>query len=80
MSTAVALAAQVTQKSFDKVLIFPSFTYIWKLSTHIAANVAAKAYELGEHFFSPDCICAFGTNMKPTYIYIIIYIMKLAIA
>ncbi|RDX69637.1 NADP-dependent malic enzyme, chloroplastic, partial [Mucuna pruriens] len=44
---AEALAAQVTQENFDKGLIYPPFTNIRKISAHIAANVAAKAYELG---------------------------------
>ncbi|XP_028201991.1 NADP-dependent malic enzyme-like [Glycine soja] len=42
-----ALAAQVSQENFDKGLIYPPFTNIRKTSAHIAANVAAKAYELG---------------------------------
>ncbi|KAG4947443.1 hypothetical protein JHK87_043450 [Glycine soja] len=41
-----ALAAQVSQENFDKGLIYPPFTNIRKISAHIAANVAAKAYEL----------------------------------
>ena len=51
---AEALAAQVTQENFDKGLIYPPFTNIRKISAHIAANVAAKAYELGEPFISVD--------------------------
>ncbi|KAK4267404.1 hypothetical protein QN277_024190 [Acacia crassicarpa] len=47
LAAAEALAAQVTQENFDKGLIFPPFTNIRKISAHIAANVAAKAYELG---------------------------------
>ncbi|GFY97084.1 NADP-malic enzyme 4 [Actinidia rufa] len=42
-----ALAAQVTQENFDKGLVYPPFTNIKKISAHIAASVAAKAYELG---------------------------------
>ncbi|KAG4950302.1 hypothetical protein JHK82_043655 [Glycine max] len=42
-----ALAAQVSQENFDKGLIYPPFTNIRKISAHIAANVASKAYELG---------------------------------
>ncbi|KAF7830101.1 NADP-dependent malic enzyme isoform X2 [Senna tora] len=44
---AEALAAQVTQENYDKGLIYPPFTNIRKISANIAANVAAKAYELG---------------------------------
>ena len=51
LGTAEALAAQVSQENFANGLIFPPFTNIRKISAHIAAKVAAKAYELGE--FSP---------------------------
>ncbi|XP_028756206.1 NADP-dependent malic enzyme [Neltuma alba] len=47
LAASEALAAQVTQENFDKGLIFPPFSDIRKISAHIAANVAAKAYELG---------------------------------
>ncbi|TKY48213.1 NADP-dependent malic enzyme [Spatholobus suberectus] len=47
LAASEALAAQVTQENFDKGLIYPPFTNIRKISAHIAANVAAKAYELG---------------------------------
>ena len=47
-ATAEALAAQVSQENYDKGLIYPPFTNIRKISAHIAANVAAKVYELGE--------------------------------
>ena len=46
--TAEALAVQVAQENFDKGLIYPPFSNIRKISAHIAAKVAAKAYELGE--------------------------------
>lgn len=48
MDTAEALAAQVTEENFEKGLIYPPFSNIRKISAHIAAKVAAKAYELGE--------------------------------
>ncbi|XP_058192550.1 NADP-dependent malic enzyme, chloroplastic-like [Rhododendron vialii] len=41
------LAAEVSQENFDKGLIYPPFTNIRKISAHIAAKVAEKAYELG---------------------------------
>lgn len=44
---AEALAAQVSQENYDKGLIYPPFTNIRKISANIAAEVAAKAYELG---------------------------------
>jgi len=45
--TAEALAGQVTQENYEKGMIYPPFSNIRKISAHIAANVAAKAYELG---------------------------------
>ncbi|KAL8139500.1 hypothetical protein V2J09_005521 [Rumex salicifolius] len=42
-----ALAAQVTDEDFSKGLLYPPFRNIRKISAHIAAKVAAKAYELG---------------------------------
>lgn len=47
LAASEALASQVTQENFDKGLIYPPFTNIRKISAHIAAKVAAKAYELG---------------------------------
>ncbi|KAE8718382.1 NADP-dependent malic enzyme 4 [Hibiscus syriacus] len=47
LAASEALAAQVTRENFDKGLIYPPFRDIRKISAHIAANVAAKAYELG---------------------------------
>ncbi|PSR96142.1 NADP-dependent malic enzyme like [Actinidia chinensis var. chinensis] len=47
LAASEALAAEVTQENFDKGLIYPPFTNIRKISAHIAAKVAAKAYELG---------------------------------
>ncbi|KAE8663000.1 NADP-dependent malic enzyme [Hibiscus syriacus] len=48
LAASEALAAQVTQENFDKGLIYPPFRDIRKISAHIAANVAAKAYQLGK--------------------------------
>ncbi|KAI7730480.1 hypothetical protein M8C21_019560 [Ambrosia artemisiifolia] len=45
--SAEALASQVMQEHYDKGMIYPPLTNIRKISAHIAANVAAKAYELG---------------------------------
>jgi malate dehydrogenase (oxaloacetate-decarboxylating)(NADP+) len=47
LAASEALAGQVTKENFDKGMIYPTFTNIRKISAHIAANVAAKAYELG---------------------------------
>ncbi|CAA0829186.1 NADP-dependent malic enzyme 4- chloroplastic [Striga hermonthica] len=47
LAASEALAGQVTQEHYDKGMIYPPFSSIRKISAHIAANVAAKAYELG---------------------------------
>ncbi|KAJ0030547.1 hypothetical protein Pint_12867 [Pistacia integerrima] len=47
LAASEALAAQVTQENFEKGLIYPPFSNIRKISAHIAAKVAAKAYDLG---------------------------------
>ncbi|CAA0810549.1 NADP-dependent malic enzyme 4- chloroplastic [Striga hermonthica] len=47
VSSPEALAAQVTEENYEKGLIYPPFTDIRKISAHIAANVAAKSYDLG---------------------------------
>ncbi|GLT48517.1 hypothetical protein SLA2020_221380 [Shorea laevis] len=47
LAASEALACQVSQENYDKGLIYPPFSNIRKISAHIAANVAAKAYELG---------------------------------
>lgn len=47
LAASEALAAQVTQENYDKGLIYPPFCNIRRISAHIAANVAAKAYQLG---------------------------------
>ncbi|KDO66536.1 hypothetical protein CISIN_1g007703mg [Citrus sinensis] len=47
LAASEALAKQVTEENFEKGLIYPPFSNIRKISANIAANVAAKAYELG---------------------------------
>ncbi|KAF5748549.1 putative malic enzyme [Tripterygium wilfordii] len=47
LAASEALAGQVTEELFHKGLIYPPFSNIRKISAQIAANVAAKAYELG---------------------------------
>ncbi|THU50687.1 hypothetical protein C4D60_Mb06t22920 [Musa balbisiana] len=47
LAASEALANQVTPENFDKGLIYPPFSNIRTISAHIAANVAAKAYDLG---------------------------------
>ncbi|KAK4432981.1 NADP-dependent malic enzyme [Sesamum alatum] len=47
LAASEALAGQVTDENCDKGMIYPPLSNIRKISAHIAANVAAKAYELG---------------------------------
>ncbi|KAL6984741.1 malate dehydrogenase (oxaloacetate-decarboxylating) (NADP(+)) [Sarracenia purpurea var. burkii] len=47
LAASEVLAGLVTQEQFEKGLIYPPFSNIRKISAHIAASVAAKAYELG---------------------------------
>ncbi|KAI3521516.1 hypothetical protein L1887_10986 [Cichorium endivia] len=47
LAASEALAEQVTQEHLDNGSIYPPFTNIRKISAHIAAKVATKAYELG---------------------------------
>ncbi|KAI3447030.1 hypothetical protein Pfo_003695 [Paulownia fortunei] len=47
LAASEALAGQLTQEHYDKGIIYPPISNIRKISAHIAANVAAKAYELG---------------------------------
>ncbi|KAK9690181.1 hypothetical protein RND81_09G109700 [Saponaria officinalis] len=47
LAASEALATQVTEEHLAKGLLYPPFKDIRKISARIAANVAAKAYELG---------------------------------
>ncbi|KAH6835906.1 NADP-malic enzyme 3, partial [Perilla frutescens var. hirtella] len=47
LAASEALASQTTEENHANGLIYPPFTNIRKISAHIAANVATKAYELG---------------------------------
>lgn len=47
LAASEALASQAIPENFEKGLIYPPFSNIRKISAHIAASVAAKAYELG---------------------------------
>ena len=47
ISTARALAQQVTKEYLDNGLVYPPFRNIRKISANIAAAVAGKAYDLG---------------------------------
>ncbi|KAB1204338.1 NADP-dependent malic enzyme [Morella rubra] len=71
LAASEALAAQVTQENFDRGLIYPPFTNIRKISAHIAAKVAAKAYELGlaSHLPQPKDLVKFAESCmySPAY-------------
>ncbi|KAG2718348.1 hypothetical protein I3760_03G216300 [Carya illinoinensis] len=71
LAASEALAGQVTQEHLDKGLIYPPFSAIRKISAHIAANVAAKAYDLGLATRLPrpmDLVkCAEGSMYSPLY-------------
>jgi malate dehydrogenase (oxaloacetate-decarboxylating)(NADP+) len=66
-----ALAAEVTDENIGKGLIYPPFTNIRKISAHIAARVAAKAYELGlaTRLPQPDDLVAYAESCmySPNY-------------
>ncbi|CAI9755668.1 unnamed protein product [Fraxinus pennsylvanica] len=47
LAASEALAAEVTEENYAKGLVYPPFSNIRKISANIAANVAAKSYELG---------------------------------
>ncbi|XP_057525038.1 NADP-dependent malic enzyme [Amaranthus tricolor] len=47
LAASEALASQVTEEHLAKGLIYPPYKDIRKISAHIAAKVAEKAYELG---------------------------------
>ncbi|KAL6558377.1 hypothetical protein OROMI_018727 [Orobanche minor] len=47
LAASEALAGQVTQEHYDKGMMYPPLSNIRNISAHIAAKVAAKAYELG---------------------------------
>ncbi|PSS07399.1 NADP-dependent malic enzyme like [Actinidia chinensis var. chinensis] len=71
LAASEALAAQVTPENFDEGLIYPPFTNIRKISAHIAASVAAKAYELGlaTHLPRPQNLVAYAESCmySPNY-------------
>nr|GMD32345.1 NADP-dependent malic enzyme, chloroplastic [Ipomoea batatas] len=71
LAASEALAAEVTQENFAKGLIYPPFSNIRKISAHIAARVAAKAYELGlaTRLPQPENLVAYAESCmySPTY-------------
>ncbi|KAI4376287.1 hypothetical protein MLD38_014068 [Melastoma candidum] len=71
LAASEALASQVTQENFDNGLIYPPFTNIRKISAHIAAKVAAKAYELGlaSRLPRPDNLVQFAESCMYSPVY-----------
>ncbi|KAJ0964786.1 hypothetical protein J5N97_025924 [Dioscorea zingiberensis] len=71
LAASEALAQQVTQEHYDKGLIYPPFTNIRKISAHIAAKVAAKAYELGlaSHLPRPENLVEFAESCMYSPLY-----------
>ncbi|XP_058074186.1 NADP-dependent malic enzyme-like [Magnolia sinica] len=73
LAASEALAKQVTKENFDKGLIYPPFSNIRKISANIAANVAAKAYELGlaTHLPRPENLVKYAESCmySPVYRY-----------
>ncbi|KAL9999958.1 putative malate dehydrogenase (oxaloacetate-decarboxylating) (NADP(+)) [Helianthus debilis subsp. tardiflorus] len=71
LAASEALAAQVTLEHIEKGLIYPPFTNIRKISAHIAAKVAAKAYELdlASRFPQPENLIAYAESCmySPNY-------------
>ncbi|KAJ7553937.1 hypothetical protein O6H91_06G119300 [Diphasiastrum complanatum] len=71
LKAAEALASLVTKEHLDKGLVYPPFQNIRKISAHIGAAVAAKAYELGlaTRLPRPDDLlaCAESCQYSPVY-------------
>ncbi|XAR70835.1 Malate dehydrogenase (oxaloacetate-decarboxylating) (NADP(+)) [Bertholletia excelsa] len=71
LAASEALAAQVTDENYENGLIYPPFSNIRQISARIAAEVAAKSYELGLASRLPrpkDLIkCAESCMYSPVY-------------
>ncbi|KAL2944890.1 NADP-dependent malic enzyme [Bienertia sinuspersici] len=71
LAASEALAGQVTQENYEKGMIYPPFSSIRKISAHIAANVAAKAYDLGlaSHLPRPENLVKYAESCmySPAY-------------
>lgn len=71
LAASEGLASQVTDENFAKGIIYPPFSCIRKISAHIAASVADKAYELGLASLlpRPDDLVKFAESCmySPTY-------------
>ncbi|PKU87908.1 NADP-dependent malic enzyme, chloroplastic [Dendrobium catenatum] len=71
LAASEALASQVTQENFEKGSIYPPFKNIRKISAQIAADVAAKAYELGlaSHLPRPQNLVKYAESCMYSPIY-----------
>ncbi|OMO94135.1 Malic oxidoreductase [Corchorus capsularis] len=71
LAASEALASQVTDEHYAKGLIYPPFTNIRKISAHIAAKVAAKAYELGlaSHLPQPEDLVKYAESCMYNPVY-----------
>ncbi|PNY04270.1 NADP-dependent malic enzyme-like protein [Trifolium pratense] len=71
LAASEALANQVTEESYKKGMTYPPFTDIRKISANIAANVAAKAYELGlaTHLPRPENLVKYAESCMYTPLY-----------
>jgi len=71
LAASEALAKQVSEENYAQGLIYPPFTNIRKISAQIAANVAAKAYELGlaSRRPRPDDLVKFAESCMYTPVY-----------
>lgn len=71
LAASEALASQVTQENFEKGSIYPPFKNIRKISAQIAAEVAAKAYELGlaSHLPRPQNLVKYAESCMYSPVY-----------
>ncbi|KAL0311933.1 UNVERIFIED_CONTAM: NADP-dependent malic enzyme [Sesamum radiatum] len=71
LAASEALANQATEENYAKGLIYPPFTNIRRISANIAANVAAKAYELGlaSRLPRPKDLVSFAESCMYTPVY-----------
>lgn len=71
LAASEALAKQVTEENYKKGLTYPPFSDIRKISANIAANVAAKAYELGlaTHLPRPENLVKYAESCMYSPLY-----------
>ncbi|KAM7259119.1 hypothetical protein ACFE04_014860 [Oxalis oulophora] len=71
LAASEALAAQVSDENYEEGRIYPPFSNIRKISAHIAANVAAKVYDLGlaSHLPRPKDLVKYAESCMYSPIY-----------